>query len=99
MIQKFDKNSIQDSLAKLNDWQLVCENNIDKIIKVYRFKNYVKTVEYCNKVAELAETLNHHPSILLEWGKVKLTWWSHDVKGLSERDFNAAIKSDNLYLK
>ena len=44
-----------------------------------------------------AEQADHHPSITIEWGKVEVCWWSHDVKGLDLRDFVMAAKSDQLY--
>ncbi|MFZ3143332.1 4a-hydroxytetrahydrobiopterin dehydratase, partial [Psychrobacter glacincola] len=41
----------------------------------------------------------HHPGILVEWGKVTVTWWSHSIKGLHRNDFVMAAKTDSLLTK
>ncbi len=40
---------------------------------------------------------DHHPEIILEWGKVTVSWWSHKIKGLHKNDFICASKTDNLF--
>jgi len=47
-------------------------------------------------VSELAEIESHHPSILLEWGQVTVTWWTHAIKALHKNDFICAAKTDKL---
>ncbi len=44
--------------------------------------------------AEIAEKEGHHPDILLSWGKVKITLWTHKIDGLTESDFILAAKCD-----
>ena len=44
----------------------------------------------------VAEEQGHHPDILLAWGKVEITLWTHKVKGLTESDFIMAAKIDQL---
>ena len=46
---------------------------------------------------DLAEKEDHHPEILIEWGKVTVTWWSHKIKGLHKNDFIAAAKTDQIF--
>ncbi len=59
--------------------------------------NYEECVNFANKIADLAEKEDHHPEILIEWGKVTVTWWSHKIKGLHKNDFIAAAKTDALF--
>ncbi|MDA9957990.1 4a-hydroxytetrahydrobiopterin dehydratase, partial [Gammaproteobacteria bacterium] len=40
---------------------------------------------------------DHHPQIILEWGKVTVTWWSHKIEGLHHNDFICAAKTDQLF--
>jgi 4a-hydroxytetrahydrobiopterin dehydratase len=47
---------------------------------------------FANRVAALAEEANHHPDILIEYDTVTLTLSSHDVGGLTERDFRLAAR-------
>jgi 4a-hydroxytetrahydrobiopterin dehydratase len=48
------------------------------------------------RVGELAEAEDHHPAILIEWGRVSVTWWTHAIKGLHINDFICAAKTDQL---
>jgi 4a-hydroxytetrahydrobiopterin dehydratase len=61
------------------------------------YKNFVEALHFTNKVGELAETEGHHPSLLTEWGKVTVTWWTHKINGLHRNDFIMAAKTDELY--
>ncbi|ELP5729911.1 4a-hydroxytetrahydrobiopterin dehydratase [Vibrio vulnificus] len=83
-------------LAELEGWQIIQRHNIPQLEKVYKFKNFMQAWQFSNQIAELAEQEFHHPSILLEWGKVTVTWWSHSIKGLHKNDFICAAKCDQL---
>jgi len=56
----------------------------------------VDAVAFTQKIAVLAEDENHHPSILTEWGKVTVCWWTHKINGLHVNDFIMAAKTDQL---
>ncbi|MEZ8100726.1 4a-hydroxytetrahydrobiopterin dehydratase [Vibrio bivalvicida] len=83
-------------LTELHGWQILERDGIPQLEKEYKFKNYKLAWAFANKVSELAEDEFHHPSILLEWGKVTITWWSHSIKGLHQNDFICAAKCDRL---
>ncbi len=69
----------------------------DSIEKEYKFKDFNEAMAFVNKVADAAESENHHPNILLhDWNKVTLTLSTHTVKGLSEKDFALALKIDRI---
>ena len=76
-----------------NDWQVVDAHHLEKS---FRFENFRDALAFTNRVAELAESVNHHPDIELSWGRVKLTIWTHTIEGLSEADFVWAAKADRL---
>jgi len=67
-----------------------------KIGKQFTFKNFVEAMEFVKKVAELAESENHHPDILVNYSRVTLTLWTHAIGGLSENDFIVAAKVNTL---
>jgi 4a-hydroxytetrahydrobiopterin dehydratase len=66
--------------------------------KQYKFKDFQGALEFVNKVGEMAEAQGHHPDVYLAWGKVKLTVWTHKIKGLHESDFIFAAKADCFYM-
>ncbi len=83
-------------LAQLaNDWQLR-HNDHDYLEKTYRFKDFREALDFVNRVGALAEEQQHHPDVYLAWGRVKLTIWTHKIKGLTESDFVFAAKCDRL---
>ena len=47
-------------------------------------------------VGAIAEEVGHHPALLTEWGKVTVTWWSHEMRGLHRNDFIMAARTDQL---
>ena len=77
-----------------NDWNV---ENDKKIIREFVFSDYQTGINFTNKVAKLAEEEDHHPEIILEWGNVTVSWWSHKIKGLHKNDFICASKTDDLF--
>jgi 4a-hydroxytetrahydrobiopterin dehydratase len=78
-------------------WQTLAQDGILRLQRVFKFKNYKQSVEFTNTIAAIAEEEDHHPLIVLEWGKVTVQWWTHVVKGLHRNDFIMAAKTDELF--
>ena len=89
-------DELPDLLKQIPDWQPITTDSVLKLNKVFNFNNYAEAISFTNKIAELAEEEDHHPAILLEWGKVEVTWWTHKIGGLHKNDFIAAAKTDQL---
>ena len=67
------------------------------IYKLFVFQSFEKSIVFTNKVALLAESLDHHPDILIQYNKVKITCSTHDVGGgLSIKDIHLAQQIDAL---
>ena len=88
---------IADLMSHVPQWQTVTQDNILRLQRVFKFKNYAQAVDFTNKIAAIAEEEGHHPLIVLEWGKVTVQWWTHVVKGLHRNDFIMAAKTNELY--
>ncbi|HXX86916.1 MAG TPA: 4a-hydroxytetrahydrobiopterin dehydratase [Candidatus Acidoferrum sp.] len=87
------KEEAEEHLKRVEGWKLVN----DSIEKNYKFSNFKQAIEFINKVAEVADSENHHPDILLwNWNNVKLTITTHAVKGLSNKDFVLAAHFDQI---
>lgn len=90
-----------DAIAKLHaelgaDWQVVDNHHLTR---TYKFEGYQPAVDFTSAVAAVAESQNHHPDILLCWGKVVVTIWTHKIDGLTESDFYFAAKTEAAYQK
>jgi 4a-hydroxytetrahydrobiopterin dehydratase len=51
---------------------------------------------FANRVADAAEQADHHPDMLVGWGKVELIWVSHSAGGITGNDVDMARRSDGL---
>ena len=87
----------QEMLSAIPDWEDVMVDGEEQLRRVFTFKNFVEAQTFTNKVADLAEAENHHPAILLEWGKATVRWWTHKIGGLHKNDFIMAARTDELY--
>lgn len=76
-------------------WTLQREG-IDRIEKVFKFKNFKKAMIFVNRVADIANEQDHHPDIFIHWNEVTLTLYTHAIKGLHDNDFIIAAKIDEL---
>lgn len=86
----------QQLKAQIPDWKLVEEDGVQKLQRIFTFKNFAGALTFTNAVGELAESLNHHPALLTEWGRVTVTWWTHKIHGLHRNDFICAARTDAL---
>jgi 4a-hydroxytetrahydrobiopterin dehydratase len=82
---------LQNQLS--NGWLVVDDHHLEK---EFKFKNFAEALDFTNKVGAQAEAQDHHPDILLSWGKVRITLWTHSVGGLSENDFILAARIEGL---
>lgn len=87
-----------ESLTKLychldERWKIIDEHHLER---EFLFQNFREALTFTNKISEIAEEEDHHPDILLSYGKVKVLLWTHKIDGLSESDFILAAKYDNL---
>jgi 4a-hydroxytetrahydrobiopterin dehydratase len=59
-----------------------------KIVKSFQFPSFMNAIEFVNEVAKVAEKVNHHPIITINWTTVKLSLKSFDVDAITNRDIN-----------
>lgn len=83
---------ILSALQSLSGWK----PNGDAIERAYEFSNFVQAMAFVNRVAEAAEAVNHHPDIVINYNKVKLSLTSHDSGGVTQRDIRMAGKINEL---
>ena len=85
---------VRELIKEVPDWEL----EEGKVVRRFKFKDFKGAIDFVNKVAELAEAENHHPNIsIYGWNKVKLTFFTHSINGLSENDFRMAAKINQIH--
>ena len=89
---------IAELYPQVPEWRIIGVDGISRLERVFKLKNYAEALVFTNKIAAIAEEEDHHPLIVLEWGRVTVQWWTHVVKGLHKNDFIMAAKTDELFL-
>lgn len=90
MAKRLEEVEINDRLKKLSGW----ERAGAEITKLYKFSEFVAAMAFVNHVAGQAETMDHHPDILIQYNKVRLTLSTHSAGGLTDLDFQLAERID-----
>jgi 4a-hydroxytetrahydrobiopterin dehydratase len=67
-----------------------------EIRRTFVFEGFREAVAFVNRVAEAAETVNHHPDIDIRWNRVSLVLSTHSKGGLTHLDFDLAETIDDL---
>jgi 4a-hydroxytetrahydrobiopterin dehydratase len=95
--QILSEEEITEFKQEVPDWQIVDLNGTKRMKREFKFEDFAKALDFTNRVGEIAEEQNHHPVLMTEWGKVTVTWWTHEVEGLHKNDFVMAAKTSRLY--
>lgn len=91
-------DELAELMAAIPDWTPISEEHILKLRRSFQFTQYSDAMAFANRVAEIADQFGHHPDLLVQWGLVTVTWWTHKIRGLHRTDFIMAAKTDQLYL-
>jgi 4a-hydroxytetrahydrobiopterin dehydratase len=80
-------------LAELgNGWNVVDGHHLEK---TFAFPDFAQALAFTNRIGTIAEEQGHHPDLLLRWGSVGVTIWTHKIDGLTRSDFILAAKIEN----
>lgn len=94
---KLTEHEVQTYLAEINEWQVVEESGVQKLVCSFWTQKYNRSLKLTNRIASLAESVNHHPVITLEYSSIKVVWWTHEIKGLHKNDFIMAATTSKLF--
>jgi 4a-hydroxytetrahydrobiopterin dehydratase len=83
-------------LAAAPGWKLTGDGPDVAIEKTYTFDNYYETISFVNALAFVANAQDHHPDLSVHYNRCDVRFNTHDVKGLSETDFECAAQADAL---
>ena len=79
--------------AEFLQWLVVDDHHLEKS---FDFDDLVKALEFVNIVGEICEEQDHHAEFTLSWGSVVIKTWSHDVQGITKRDYDLANAIDEV---
>jgi 4a-hydroxytetrahydrobiopterin dehydratase len=62
----------------------------------FELGSFVDAIAFVNRIADLAESENHHPDIAISYRTVTLRWTTHSADAVTERDRELAARTDAL---
>lgn len=88
---------IEEFMPQLHaDWKIIERGGTPQLQRVIVLPNFEKALELTNSVGAVAEEQGHHPALLVEWGRLTVTWWTHAIDNLHRNDFIMAAKTDRI---
>lgn len=90
MRKKLSEPEIADALLRLANWT----RTGNEIARTFTFQNFRESIDFVNRVTELAEAADHHPDVDIRWSKVTLRLSTHSAGALTTADFDLAAKID-----
>jgi 4a-hydroxytetrahydrobiopterin dehydratase len=89
---KLSRAEAEQKIKTLPGWTL----DGDSITTQYTFKDFPEAIAFVNRLAPEAEAADHHPDILINYKRVRLTYSTHSEGGLTDKDFAGAATADRL---
>ncbi len=83
---------IEERLSRLDGWSRRGET----LVRERKGENFLGSLEFVNRLAPVAEDMNHHPDLAISWDTVTVTITTHSEGGLTEKDFTLAERIDAL---
>lgn len=84
-------------LRQIPQWRVVEHEGVRRLQRIFTFPDFAAAIRFTDRVAAAAEEAGHHPSLLTEWGRVTVTWWTHKIGGLHRNDFIMAARTDEIH--
>ena len=82
-MSKLSEAEIAGRLPEAKGW----ERHGDMLVRTWQFPSFRRAIEFVNHVAALIEKTDHYPDIIISFRNVRVEMSTHDVGGLSDRDF------------
>ncbi len=89
---RLTKRRIKLELTRVAGWRLRGKN----ISRKFVFEDFAQSMRFVDRVAKRAELMNHHPDILIQYNRVRLSLTTHDEGGLTAKDFKLAKKINRI---
>jgi 4a-hydroxytetrahydrobiopterin dehydratase len=88
MVALLSQEEIDERLSRLDSWR----QEVRHIVRDFAFPTFKEAMGFANRVAEIAEEIDHHPDFTITYTKVTLSITTHSEGGLTRRDFRLATR-------
>lgn len=90
-----NQTQIDRELQKLPGWKIEQE----QLQRTFNFPNFVVAIDFVNRLVEPAEAAGHHPDLAISYNQVTVSLTTHDVGGLTTKDFALARVISQKFLE
>jgi 4a-hydroxytetrahydrobiopterin dehydratase len=87
-VPRLDGAQIAALLPEVPGW----EERDGRLHRRFTFRDFVTTMRFVDRMAEVAESEGHHPDFTVHYRQVDVVIWTHAIGGISENDFILAAK-------
>lgn len=91
-MERLSDDQISGRLNQLQGWSL----KDGKLHRTFRFEDFNGAFGFMTRAALVVEQMNHHPEWSNVYNRVTIDLTTHDVGGISERDFDLATRLNHL---
>lgn len=88
MAAKLSDLEIQRTLGSLPGWS----RRGDALTKTYGFARFADGIAFVDRVAKVADAMDHHPDLDIRYTKVTCTLSTHSAGGITSLDLELAQK-------
>ncbi len=87
---------LAELLPQISNWKVSPDHQVDRLCCRYKRQDFADAIALAAAIGVIADRQNHHPTILVEYGAVTVTWWTHAIGGLHLNDLIMAAKTDKI---
>jgi 4a-hydroxytetrahydrobiopterin dehydratase len=84
---------LRAALSSLGGWV----SDAAAISKTFTCASFPEAIAFAGRIAVYAESVDHHPDLLISYRKVTVTWSTHSAGGVTEKDVSAAKATDAAF--
>jgi len=92
MAELLSDTQVDEALERLPEWR----RDGDTIERKAELESFQRAIAVVNRVAEIAESLNHHPDIDVRWRTLTFRLSTHSEGGLTGKDVSLAGQIDQV---
>lgn len=93
-MQTLNSGELRAALSVLTGWVA----DAAAISRTFTCPSFPAAMAFAGRVAEYAESMDHHPDLLISYRKVTVTWSTHSAGGVTPKDLDAAKATDHAFL-
>jgi 4a-hydroxytetrahydrobiopterin dehydratase len=90
---KLSSKQISEKLRSLKGWKL----KGDAIAKLFKFEEFPDGIRFVDRIAEIAQRMDHHPDININYTRITFSCSTHDQGGITEKDFKLATEIEKAF--